>query len=127
MSALSKADFASQARLALQNLYDFVYLQKLPLTSLLSAPNGTLDQGVRKLRAEILEAIERLNPPGTMPSRAKERRPTRCFMVTMCKASPRRNWPKNSPSASVSCGASTPAPLKPCSICSGKSWVRSWM
>ena len=75
MSTLSKTDFANQARQALQNLHDFVYLQKLPLTGLLSAPNGTLDQGVRKLRAEILDAIERLNPPGTMPSRAKERRP----------------------------------------------------
>jgi CheY-like chemotaxis protein len=75
MSALSQTDFASQIRQALQNLHDFVFLQKLPLTGLLSAPNGTLDQGVRKLRAEILEAIERLNPPGNMPSRAKERRP----------------------------------------------------
>ena len=75
MSTLSKTDFVHQARQALQNLHDFVYLQKLPLTGLLSAPNGTLDQGVRKLRAEILDAIERLNPPGNMPSRAKERRP----------------------------------------------------
>jgi CheY-like chemotaxis protein len=75
MPALNRVDFASQTRQALQNLHDFVFLQKLPLTSLLSGPNGTLDQGVRKLRAEILDAIERLNPPGNMPSRAKERRP----------------------------------------------------
>ena len=74
MSALSKADFSNQVRQALQNLHDFAYLQKLSLTGLLSAPNGTLDQGVRKLRAEILDAIERLNPPN-MPNRAKERRP----------------------------------------------------
>lgn len=75
MPALSKTEFASQVRQALQNLHDFVALQKLPITSLLSAPNGTLDQGVRKLRAEILDAIERLNPSGNPPSRAKERRP----------------------------------------------------
>jgi CheY-like chemotaxis protein len=30
---------------------------------------------VRKLRSEILDAIEQLNPSGNMPSRAKERRP----------------------------------------------------
>jgi CheY-like chemotaxis protein/signal transduction histidine kinase len=75
MPTLNQTDFANQVRQALQNLHDFVFLQKLPLTALLSAPNGTLDQGVRKLRAELLEAIERLNPPGNMPSRAKERRP----------------------------------------------------
>lgn len=75
MSTLNRVEFASQARQALQNLHDFVFLQKLPLTGLLGGPNGTLDQGVRKLRAEILDAIERLNPPGNMPSRAKERRP----------------------------------------------------
>jgi len=75
MPALNKTDFANQIRQALQNLHDFVFLQKLPLTSLFSAPNGTLDQGVRKLRSEILEAIERLNPPGNMSGRAKERRP----------------------------------------------------
>lgn len=75
MSGISKPDFAEQIRQALQNLHDFAVLQKLPITGLLNAPNGTLDQGVRKLRAEILDAIEQLNPPGNMPSRAKERRP----------------------------------------------------
>lgn len=75
MTTLDRAEFDSQTRQALQNLHDFAVLQKLPLTGLLSAPTGTLDQGVRKLRAEILDAIERLNPPGDMPSRARERRP----------------------------------------------------
>ncbi|HMB22798.1 MAG: response regulator [Chloroflexota bacterium] len=75
MTTLDRTEFDSQTRQALQNLHDFAILQKLPLTSLLSAPSGTLDQGVRKLRAEILDAIERLNPPGDMPSRARERRP----------------------------------------------------
>src|SRR5512138_2495317 len=75
MTTLDRTEFDSQTRQALQNLHDFAILQKLPLTSLLSAPSGTLDQGVRKLRAEILDAIERLNPSGHMPSRARERRP----------------------------------------------------
>jgi CheY-like chemotaxis protein len=75
MPALSKTEFASQIRQALQNLHDFVYLQKLPITNLLNVPNGTLDQSVRKLRSEILDAIERLNPPGSISNRAKERRP----------------------------------------------------
>lgn len=75
MTTLDRTEFDNQTRQALQNLHDFAVLQKLPLTSLLSAPSGTLDQGVRKLRAEILDAIERLNPPGDMPSRARERRP----------------------------------------------------
>src|SRR5512133_307995 len=75
MPGISKSDFAEQIRQALQNLHDFAVLQKLPITSLLNAPNGTLDQGVRKLRSEILDAIEQLNPTGNMPSRAKERRP----------------------------------------------------
>lgn len=75
MTSVDRTEFDNQTRQALQNLHDFVVLQKLPLTSLLSAPSGTLDQGVRKLRAEILDAIERLNPPGDMPSRARERRP----------------------------------------------------
>jgi CheY-like chemotaxis protein len=75
MSRISKSDFANQIRQALQNLHDFVFLQKLPITGFISAPNGTLDQGVRKLRAEILDAIERLNLPGNIPGRAKERRP----------------------------------------------------
>lgn len=75
MTTLDRPEFDSQIRQALQNLHDFAALQKLPLTGLLSAPSGTLDQGVRKLRAEILDAIERLNPPGSMPSRARERRP----------------------------------------------------
>jgi CheY-like chemotaxis protein len=75
MSGISKSDFVEQIRQALQNLHDFAVLQKLPITSMLNAPNGTLDQGVRKLRSEILDAIEQLNPAGNMPSRAKERRP----------------------------------------------------
>ena len=75
MTSLSKIDFVNQIRLALLNLHDFVSLQKLPLTSLLSAPNGTLDQGVRSLRSEILDAIEQLNPASNTASRAKERRP----------------------------------------------------
>jgi CheY-like chemotaxis protein len=75
MSVINKSDFSNQIRQALQNLHDFVFLQKLPITGVIIAPNGTLDQGVRKLRAEILDAIERLNPPGNLPNRAKERRP----------------------------------------------------
>ncbi|HTX93166.1 MAG TPA: response regulator [Anaerolineales bacterium] len=75
MTSLSKTDFANQIRLALLNLHDFASLQKLPITGRLSAPNGTLDQGVRSLRAEILDAIEQLNPSGSSSSRAKERRP----------------------------------------------------
>lgn len=75
MTTINRSDFDSQTRQALQNLHDFAVLQKLPLTNMLGAPTGTLDQGVRKLRAEILDAIEHLNPPGNMPSRARERRP----------------------------------------------------
>ncbi len=75
MPGINKSEFTEQIRQALQNLHDFAVLQKLPITSQLNAPNGTLDQGVRKLRSEILEAIEQLNPAGNMPSRAKERRP----------------------------------------------------
>lgn len=75
MTPISKPDFAKQIRQALLNLHDFASLQKLPLTGLLSTPNGTLDQGVRRLRSEILAAIEQLNPPGGTPNRAKERRP----------------------------------------------------
>jgi CheY-like chemotaxis protein len=61
--------------MALLNLHDFASLQKLSLTGLLSTPNGTLDQGVRFLRSEILDAIEQLNPTKNTSSRAKERRP----------------------------------------------------
>jgi len=75
MSSISKVDFAKQIRQALQNLHDFASLQKLPISSSLSGSNRTLDQGVRLLRSEILAAIEQLNPPGSMPQRAKERRP----------------------------------------------------
>ena len=75
MTKLSRIDFANQIHLALLNLHDFASLQKLPLTGLLSAPNGTLDQGVRSLRAEILDAIEQLNPARNSSGRSKERRP----------------------------------------------------
>lgn len=75
MTKLSRIDFANQIHLALLNLHDFASLQKLPLTGLLSAPNGTLDQGVRSLRAEILNAIEQLNPTRNSSGRSKERRP----------------------------------------------------
>lgn len=75
MSRIAKEDFNNQIRQAMQNLHDFAYLQKLPLTGLMRAPTGTLDQAVRRLRSEILDAIESLNPPGNMPARAKERRP----------------------------------------------------
>jgi CheY-like chemotaxis protein len=71
----NKSEFARQIRLALQNLHDYASLQKLPISSTLSGPNRTLDQGVRLLRSEILAAIEQLNPAGNMPQRAKERRP----------------------------------------------------
>ena len=75
MTSLSRINFENQIRLALLNLHDFASLQKLPITGLLSAPNGTLDQGVRLLRSEILDAIEQLNPAENTSSRAKERRP----------------------------------------------------
>ncbi len=75
MTNIRKIDFADQIRLALLNLHDFASLQKLPITGLLSASNGTLDQVVRSLRSEILDAIEQLNPPGNTSSRAKEKRP----------------------------------------------------
>jgi CheY-like chemotaxis protein len=75
MTSLSRMDFANQIRLALLNLHDFASLQKLPITGLLSTPNGTLDQGVRSLRSEILDSIEQLNPTKNTSSRAKERRP----------------------------------------------------
>ena len=75
MTSLSRIDFANQIRMALLNLHDFASLQKLSLTGLLSTPNGTLDQGVRFLRSEILDAIEQLNPTKNTSSRAKERRP----------------------------------------------------
>jgi CheY-like chemotaxis protein len=75
MTNITKLDFANQIRLALLNLHDFVSLQKLSITSRLSAPTGTLDQGVRSLRSEILNAIEKLNPAGNVSNQAKERRP----------------------------------------------------
>lgn len=69
------ADFASQIRLALENLHDFAALQKLALTSVLSDSGESLDQSVRRLRTELLQAIERLNPAGDLSPRARERRP----------------------------------------------------
>jgi CheY-like chemotaxis protein len=70
-----RADFACQIRLALENLHDYAFLQKLPLTDALGEPGGTLDQTVRRLRADLLQAIEQLCPAKDVLPRAKERRP----------------------------------------------------
>ncbi len=75
MPTFTKIEFVQQIRLALNNLHDFAFLQKLPLVSRLAGSERSLDQAVRYLRSEILDAIEQLNPSGSMPERAKERRP----------------------------------------------------
>lgn len=72
---LSSPEFDRQIRLFLENMYDFSYLQGLPLAQALCASDRTVDQSIRVLRQEILGAIEALNPPESMPPRAKERRP----------------------------------------------------
>jgi CheY-like chemotaxis protein/signal transduction histidine kinase len=71
---LTHDEFAQQVRQALENLHDFVRLQNLPLVANLSASGQTVDQSVRRLRTELLDAIERLNPSENLPPRAKERR-----------------------------------------------------
>ena len=72
---LSRSDLAVQVRLGLEHLHDFAYLQNLPLVGALGSSGRTADQAVRLLRAELLAAIERLNPGQGVAPRAKERRP----------------------------------------------------
>ncbi|MBX3000709.1 MAG: response regulator [Caldilineaceae bacterium] len=68
-------EFATQIRQALENLHDFARLQSLPLIAELSRHGQTTEQAVRQIRSELIEAVERLKPPGNLPPRAKERRP----------------------------------------------------
>ena len=71
----SRAKFAKQIRQALENLYDFAYLQNLTLTNALSQSGQSLDRTVRQLRAELVDAIEQLKPANNVSPYAKERRP----------------------------------------------------
>ncbi len=75
MPTLTSDEFAKQIRQALENLYDFAYLQNLELTNALSQQGQSLDKSVRQLRAELVDAIERLKPDDSVPPQAKERRP----------------------------------------------------
>jgi CheY-like chemotaxis protein len=75
MPTFTRDEFTKQIRQALENLYDFAYLQNLPLTDILSEPGQSLDASVRQLRAELIDAIERLRPDDSIPPHAKERRP----------------------------------------------------
>lgn len=75
MPTFSHDEFAKQIRQALENLYDFAYLQNLELTNALSEQGQSLDKSVRQLRADLIDAIERLKPDGNLPPHAKERRP----------------------------------------------------
>lgn len=75
MPIFTPPEFAKQIRHALENLYDFAYLQNLELTNALSEHNQSLDKSVRQLRAELIDAIERLKPDDSVPPHAKERRP----------------------------------------------------
>jgi CheY-like chemotaxis protein len=75
MPTFTVEEFARQIRHALENLYDFAYLQNLELTNALSQPGQSLDKSVRQLRAELIDAIERLKPDDSVPPHAKERRP----------------------------------------------------
>lgn len=68
-------EFSTQIRQALEHLHDFARLQSLPLVTALSRGGRTIEQAVRQLRGELMDAIERLKPPGALPPRAKERRP----------------------------------------------------
>jgi CheY-like chemotaxis protein len=75
MPTFTHDEFAKQIRHALENLYDFAYLQNLELTNALSEQGQSLDKSVRQLRAELIDAIERLKPDSSVPPHAKERRP----------------------------------------------------
>ena len=67
MLNLTRDEFAKQIRQALENLYDFAYLQNLELTNILSEHGQSLDKSVRQLRTELIDAIERLKPDDTLP------------------------------------------------------------
>jgi len=75
MPTLTRDEFAKQIRQALENLYDFAYLQNLELTNALSEQGQSLDKSVRQLRADLIDAIERLKPDDNLPPQAKEGRP----------------------------------------------------
>jgi CheY-like chemotaxis protein len=68
-------EFSTQIRQALENLHDFARLQSLPLVTALSGHGQTTEQTVRQIRTDLMDAVERLKPPGSLPPRAKERRP----------------------------------------------------
>ena len=72
---LTKTEFAREIRQALNNLSDFVYLQNLELTKMLSRSGQSLDRSVRQLRGELVDAIEQLKPADDVPPLAKEQRP----------------------------------------------------
>jgi len=75
MPSFTRDEFAKQIRQALENLYDFAYLQNLQLTNTLSERGQSLDKSVRQLRSELIDAIEWLKPDDSVPLQAKERRP----------------------------------------------------
>lgn len=72
---LSRAEFAKQIRQALDNLFDFAYLQNLTLIRALSGSGQSLDLSVRQLRSELLDAIDQLKPGPDVPPLSKEQRP----------------------------------------------------
>jgi CheY-like chemotaxis protein len=72
---LSKAEFAKQIRQALDNLFDFAYLQNLTLIRALSGSGQSLGLSVRQLRSELLDAIDQLKPGPDVPPLSKEQRP----------------------------------------------------
>ena len=75
MQNFTPDEFSKQIRQSLENLYDFAYLQNLELTNALSEQGQSLDKSVRQLRADLIDAIERLKPADSLPPHAKERRP----------------------------------------------------
>lgn len=76
MNMFNKTLFAQQVRKALDHLHDVVYLQNLELTQLFSQHyNAPLMEGARRLRGELLSAIDGTEPGSHVPPRARERRP----------------------------------------------------
>ena len=72
---MDQTAFAPQIRQALEHLHDFAYLQNLPLIEALDSTGQSLDRRVRRLRSELLDAIDRLKPGDALSPRAKEQRP----------------------------------------------------
>ena len=63
-----------EIRRALKQLYDPVYLQRSPLVALLSGRAVPPGQEARMLRQVLVEAVEQLAPPASVPLRSETRR-----------------------------------------------------